>query len=243
MRQIAGYRALFFTSLLGLVTGASTLLAADELVYDLATGSVSTFETKIWAKVPVAGEIESVVTSALTVLARDGEFMKIEDAITTTVSGKPGTSLTFRCQLDPEGNLSAFEGVDMTNADHRALAGNTSLALNPLPGGAPAVGMTWQAERPLHLARSPIPGIPEMVRLNATYTLTELRQGQHGREATVTMKVVQSPGQKIEVDATGQIELDLETGRPLFSVMNGTAKIKVLFSTLTAPFRVETKAR
>lgn len=242
MVKIAGSRALRLVACLALLSPA-VLLAGGELVYDLPQGSVSPFVTRITARVPVAGEIESTVESTLTVLARDGEFMKIEDAVVASVSGKPGTSLTFRAQLDPEGNLSAFEGVDMNNAEHRTLAGNTALALNPLPGVAPAVGITWQAERPLYLAKAPIPGVPEMVRLTATYTLTEIRDTAHGRQATVTMKVVQSPGQSMQVEATGQIEIDLATGRPLFSVMTGTAKVKVLFTTVTAPFRVETRAK
>ena len=232
-------RTRWIASCLSLVFAAHAF-AGSPLAYRLSAGDRFQIDTVTDASAPVVGPIHAVVKAQSEVVSATPDAMVLKESITSQIAGKPDYTLeNLGITVSPEGKCSNITGVDMNDPKQALIAKNASVGLPPLPNEPVDVGSTWEDERPIFLPHVPVPGIPASVRVHSTYKVTGL--GKTGDKDTASIAVTSSeaPGEKVKLEATGSLVVELATGKPVTSHLEGLAQVRVILKTLKVPFKVD----
>lgn len=230
-------RPLTTASLLVLLTGS--LLAAP-LAYRVPAGDAFELQTTVEADVPMKGHIQMLATASCQVEAGG----KWKQTIRSSVPGKPEFVLSLGCTVAPDGRMSDFTGIDLSNPKMALVAKNASMGLPKLPDEDVQIGTSWEDERALSLPALPIPGVPETARLRSSYKVTGFGKSPAGKDTvTIAMTMNEAPGEKLKVSATGTFVVEAGTGKPVSSEFGGEAAIRVIIKTVKVPFKVSVRAR
>jgi hypothetical protein len=215
-------------------------LVAAPLAYRMPAGDKFDLTTQVEADVPMKGPIKMTVMAAC-------QFEKpgvMKQTIRSSVPGKPEFVLSLGCTVSPDGRMSEFTGIDLTNPKMALVAKNASMGLPKLPDEEVQIGSSWEDERALSLPKMPIPGVPETARLHSTYKVTGFGRTPAGKDTvTIAMTMTESPGEKLKVAAKGTFVVEAATGKPVSSEFAGEASLRVVIKTFKIPFKVSVQAK
>lgn len=223
------------TSALLLITLSGSIFAAP-LAYRMPAGTTFTLETSTDTELPMVGPKHVDVKATVKVESSSPDGMVLQQAVVAQAPGKPPLSLNLGATLSAEGRISNITGVNLEDPKFSLVAKNAAMALFSLPNEEASVGMTWEDEKPLFLPKLPIPNVPETVRLHNTYKITSIAKQGDRDLVTIEIKTKEADG-KVKVDATGTYVVELATGKPVSSTLQGEASLRVILKTFKVPFK------
>ncbi|MBI4861410.1 MAG: hypothetical protein HY815_14295 [Candidatus Riflebacteria bacterium] len=231
-------QSILFGLLLVVLLAVHVQAEALPLAYRFPAGSTFQEALVSHASPPMGGPLDTNMKTRSTVKSADGAGMRLEHDVTMTQTGASTIHVTLQCHVSPEGQVTDVTGVDWNDPDQALVARNVAAGYSKLPNAVVQVGATWEEEKPFYLPKSSVPGVPSMVRVRSTYTVTALTDGPVPT-ATLAIKSKESPGQSAKIDATGTLVLDAATGRTVKSHVDGTLTVKVVFSQVKVPFTAD----
>jgi len=94
----------------------------------------------------MVGPIHSKISAHIRVVSSDAAGCRLDQQITSAVTGKPDFHIGMGCQVSPEGQVSEITGVDMGHPTAALIARNAAVGLPALPNEPVTVGSTWDVE-------------------------------------------------------------------------------------------------
>lgn len=210
---------------------------AAPLAYRMAVGDSFELVTTTDAEVPMVGAKHVVAAVACRVEAATTDHLTCKQTITSKIAGKPDYTLSLGCDISPEGRISNFTGINLQDPKMALVARNAGMGLPSLPNEEAPIGHSWQEEKPLFLPNTPIPGMPETVRLVTSYKVTGLGKTNGKDTVTIAMTMQEAEG-KLKVRAKGEFVVEAANGKPVSGHIEGEASIRVVIKTFTVPFKV-----
>lgn len=221
--------------IVALTTGS--LCAAEPLAYRFKSGDSFTLVATTSAEPPMTGPIKATLTTKSTVGAASPDGADLQQSVTRTVPNKPDFTVQFGCRVSPSGQVSSISGLDMSDPRLALVAKNAAMGLPTLPDDAVSTGSTWADEKPMYLPKVPLPGVPDVVRIQTTYTVTGMGTANGKPTVEIATETHEAPGQKVTVAAKGTLSVDAGSGRPVKSTLEGVAAVRIVFKQFKVPFR------
>lgn len=230
------------------VTVALALLAAPlcaqeraSLSYRMLQGESYALNITFNANVPTQGPVNGQASIKSRVEAVLADFLRLRISVASPEGG--GYNLAMGEDLSAAGNASNITGVNMSNEKDAMIAKNVaSLAHPSLPDSDVVVGQTWESERPVYLPKAPMPGVPTVVRVVFTHKVAAITQ-ENGREVVKVDVVGKHPAnQSTKVNMTGWWVIASGTGKPLRAHFEGEAALRVVFTDMKLPFKIDATA-
>lgn len=210
--------------LIAFLVTASTAFAGTHLAYRLPAGHEFSMTIRTELDPPIVSPIRATVNSRLQVSAA-GNPMRITQVIRSQRNGRAAQNLTIRHTLSASGQAGSLSGANMGNADEAFIARSTMTAVPTLPDREVNVGDTWTDSRSFYVpANGSVPNgeIP----LQSTYRLQSV--SADGSTATISLTTSGS-ARSIAVRYTGEVTLEVSTGRPLSATINGRVTKSIRF--------------
>jgi hypothetical protein len=205
-----------------LATAAFAAAPIAPLAYRLPVADHFRQISTITVKSP-RGTHTGTVTLACTVKAATPRGMRWAENITVAVSGQPTKQLALELTMPPDGNwadLAVASGPEN-------LARMVQMTLPGLPNVAVNNGSSWVTERVLTLPHTPVPGLPESIRIRSQYKVTGFENAGGRPAVSFTMTAEDTGRQAVSLKATAQYTVNLATGKPIRSHYEGVLTVRV----------------